>query len=92
VYIVGVHRRRAHVGSNKMFARRPPPPPAVWRGVVRFWVFGREVGDVAGPACRDFADAVAWARARAAAERADMVRGEAIDFAIEMLGLEADVN
>ena len=65
------------------FSREPQPAGRYYRGKVRYFYRGVEVGDAVGPSTRNFARAAGWARARLARD-GDVVRGEKVVMTIEM--------
>ena len=48
------------------FSREPQPAGRYYRGKVRYFYRGVEVGDAVGPSTRNFARAAGWARKRLA--------------------------
>ena len=66
------------------FNREPQPAGRYYRGKVRYFYRGVEVGDAVGPSTRNFAHAAEWARERLARELADVVRGEKVVMSVEI--------
>ena len=57
------------------FSREPQPAGRYYRGKVRYFYRGVEVGDAVGPSTRNFARAAGWDRERLARD-GDVVRGK----------------